>query len=134
VITARFADTGALICRWYIQLFAVHARRAAGRNLETAPCLTHSRIGCRADSSGRPGEARVQALNQDFVRQGVAFRGFLDRQTRTMETEIDFDNRDGRLIPGMYAETQLSLREKKYALTVHWSLSRATATMLRCWP
>jgi len=35
-----------------------------------------------------------------------------------METEIDFDNRDGRLIPGMYAETQLSLREKKDALTV----------------
>jgi multidrug efflux pump subunit AcrA (membrane-fusion protein) len=35
-----------------------------------------------------------------------------------METEIDFDNRDGHLIPGMYTETRLSLREKKDALTV----------------
>ena len=35
-----------------------------------------------------------------------------------MQTEIDFDNRGGHLIPGMYAETQLSLREKKDALTV----------------
>ncbi len=31
---------------------------------------------------------------------------------------IDFENGDGHLIPGMYAESQLSLREKKDALTV----------------
>jgi len=35
-----------------------------------------------------------------------------------METEIDFDNRDGHLIPGMYAETQLSLREKEDSLSI----------------
>ena len=33
-------------------------------------------------------------------------------------TEIDFDNRDGHLIPGMYTETRLSLHEKKDALTI----------------
>jgi macrolide-specific efflux system membrane fusion protein len=31
---------------------------------------------------------------------------------------MDFENRDGRLMPGMYAETSLSLGEKKNALTV----------------
>jgi multidrug efflux pump subunit AcrA (membrane-fusion protein) len=35
-----------------------------------------------------------------------------------METEIDFDNRNGRLLPGMYAETRLSLAERKNVLTV----------------
>jgi membrane fusion protein (multidrug efflux system) len=35
-----------------------------------------------------------------------------------METEIDFENRSGHLMPGMYTETRLSLREKKNALTI----------------
>jgi membrane fusion protein (multidrug efflux system) len=35
-----------------------------------------------------------------------------------METEIDFDNRSGHLIPGMYTKTRLSLRETKNALTI----------------
>jgi macrolide-specific efflux system membrane fusion protein len=35
-----------------------------------------------------------------------------------METEIDFDNRAGRLISGMYTETRVSLRDTKNALTV----------------
>ena len=39
-------------------------------------------------------------------------------QTRTMETEIDFDNRSGKLIPGMFTETQLVLTERLEALSV----------------
>src|ERR1700739_3208983 len=39
-------------------------------------------------------------------------------QTRTMQTEIDCQNRDGRLIPGMYTESRLVLGEKKNALTI----------------
>ncbi len=39
-------------------------------------------------------------------------------QARTMETEIDFANRDGKLISGMYTETQLVLAEKPDALSV----------------
>src|SRR5258707_873107 len=67
---------------------------------------------------GDPVKVRVQALNQDIVGKVSRFADSLDRQTRTMETEIDFENGDGHLIPGMYAESQLSLREKKDALTV----------------
>jgi RND family efflux transporter MFP subunit len=67
---------------------------------------------------GDPVNARVQALNQVFVGKVSRFADSLDRQTRTMETEIDFDNRDGHLIPGVYAETQLSLHEKKDALAI----------------
>ena len=46
------------------------------------------------------------------------FADSLDLQTRTMETEIDVDNRNGELIPGMYAETHLALAEKQNVLTV----------------
>jgi RND family efflux transporter MFP subunit len=63
-------------------------------------------------------KVRVQALDQESEGRVSRFAGSLDRQTRTMETEIDFDNRAGRLIPGMYTETRLSLREKKNAITI----------------
>jgi Barrel-sandwich domain of CusB or HlyD membrane-fusion/Outer membrane efflux protein len=58
---------------------------------------------------GDPVKAHIQALNQDFEGKVSRFSDLLDRQTRTMETEIDFANKDGRLIPGMYAEAALSL-------------------------
>jgi RND family efflux transporter MFP subunit len=67
---------------------------------------------------GDPVKVRVQALNQDIVGKVSRFADSLDRQTRTMETEIDFDNRDGHLIPGMYAESQISLHAKRDALTI----------------
>jgi len=118
VITARFADTGALIAAGtsssaqsvpVVRLAEISKLRLVLPIPESLAAQTHL---------GDPVKARVQALNQDFVGKVSRFADSLDRQTRTMETEIDFDNRDGRLIPGMYAETQLSLREKKDALTV----------------
>jgi RND family efflux transporter MFP subunit len=67
---------------------------------------------------GDPVKVYVQALDQEIEGKVSRFADSLDRQTRTMETEIDFENRDGRLIPGMYTETRLSLREKNNVLTV----------------
>ena len=67
---------------------------------------------------GDPVKVQVQALNQEIEGRVARFADSLDRQTRTMETEIDFDNRAGHLMAGMYTETRLSLREEKNALTV----------------
>jgi len=118
VVTARFADTGALIAAGtssssqampVVRLAEISKLRLVLPIPESVAAQIHL---------GDPVKARVQAVNQDFVGKVSRFADSLDRQTRTMETEIDFDNRDARLIPGMYAETQLSLREKKDALTV----------------
>lgn len=66
-----------------------------------------------------PVSVRVQALNNKEITGKVSrFADSLDMQTRTMQTEIDFDNRDGKLIPGMYTETQLVLAQKANALSV----------------
>ena len=35
-----------------------------------------------------------------------------------METEIDCENRDGRLMPGMYTESEISLHQATNALTL----------------
>jgi RND family efflux transporter MFP subunit len=46
------------------------------------------------------------------------FAQSLDQQTRTMETEIDFENTREKLLPGMYAETVVRLADHPNALTV----------------
>jgi RND family efflux transporter MFP subunit len=118
VITTRYADTGALIAAGTsssTQALPV-VRLAQIAKLRLVLPIPESVAG--QIHLGDPVKVRVQALNQDIEGKVSRFADSLDVQTRTMETEIDFENRDGRLIPGMYAETRLSLREKKNALTV----------------
>jgi RND family efflux transporter MFP subunit len=60
----------------------------------------------------------VQALNKDITGRVSRFADSLEMQTRTMQTEIDFENRDAKLIPGMSTETQLTLAQRPNALSV----------------
>ena len=118
VVTARYADTGALVAAGTsssTQAMPV-VRLAQVSKLRLVLPIPESLAG--QIRLGDPVKVHVQALNQDIEGKVSRFADSLDLQTRTMETEIDFENRDGRLIPGMYAETRLSLREKKNALTV----------------
>jgi len=118
VVTIRYADTGSLIAAgtssstqsepvvrlaevWKLRLVLPIPESIAGQIHLADPVKVH-----------------VQALNQDIVGKVSRFASALDSQTRTMETEIDFENRDGRLLPGMYAETVLQLAERKNVLTV----------------
>ena len=118
VITNRYADTGALVAAGtssstqaipVVRLAQTSKLRLVLPIPESAAAEIHL---------GDPVKVQVQALGQEFEGKVSRFADSLDRQTRTMETEIDFDNRAGHLIPGMYTETRLSLREKKNALTV----------------
>jgi RND family efflux transporter MFP subunit len=118
VITSRFADTGALIqagtssstqAMPVVRLAETSKLRLVLSIPESAAAQIHL---------GDPVKVHVLALDRDIDGKVCRFADSLDRQTRTMETEIDFDNRKNLLLPGMYAETRLSLREKKDALTV----------------
>jgi RND family efflux transporter MFP subunit len=118
LITNRFADTGALIQAGtssstqalpLVRLAQTSKLRLVLAIPESVAAQIHL---------GDPVRVRVQALAQDIEGRVSRFANSLDRQTRTMETEIDFDNRDGHLISGMYVEARLSMREKKDALTI----------------
>ena len=118
VITNRYADTGALVAAGtssstqaipVVRLAQTSKLRLVLPIPESVAAQIHL---------GDPVKVQVQALDQEIEGRVSRFADSLDRQTRTMETEIDFDNREGRLIPGMYTETRLSLREKKNALTI----------------
>jgi RND family efflux transporter MFP subunit len=111
VITARYADTGALIAAGtssssqsvpVVRLAEVSKLRLVLPVPESIAAQIHL---------GDPVKVHVQALNEDIVGKVSRFAGSLDSQTRTMETEIDFDNRNKKLLPGMFAETVLQLAE-----------------------
>jgi len=118
VVTNRYADTGALIAAGtststqaipVVRIAQISVLRLVLPIPESVSAQIHL---------GDPVKVHVEALNQDIQGKVSRFAESLDLQTRTMATEIDFDNRHGRLIPGMYAQTQLSLAEKKNTLTI----------------
>lgn len=118
VITNRYADTGALVAAGTsssTQAIPV-VRLAQTSKLRLVLSIPES-VAAQIHL-GDPVRVRVQALDQEIEGRVSRFADSLDRQTRTMETEIDFDNRSERLIAGMYTETRLSLREEKNALTI----------------
>jgi RND family efflux transporter MFP subunit len=118
VVTVRYADTGSLI--------------AAGTasSTQSTPVVRIAQISVlrlvlpipesiageiRLDD---PVKVHVQALNADYVGKVSRFADALDPQTRTMETEIDFQNSDGRLLPGMYVQAIVAPPNNRDILTV----------------
>jgi RND family efflux transporter MFP subunit len=118
VVTMRYADTGSLVAAGTsssTQAIPV-VRIAEVSKLRLVLSIPESIAG--QIHLGDPVKVRVQAMNRDITGKVSRFADSLDMQTRTMETEIDFDNRDGKLISGMFTETQLVLAQKPNALSV----------------
>lgn len=118
VVTARHVDPGALI-------------QHALSQTNVLPVVTVSRV----DTV----RVRVDVAEPDvpLVKRGIAvafkvralpasvfegtctrFAGALDPRTRTMNTQIDFPNREGLLRPGMYGSVTLTLDKRENVLTV----------------
>ena len=67
---------------------------------------------------GDPVEVRVPALNRSFPGKVARFSVDVQEDTRTMHTEVDVPNPGRLLMPGMYAETTLTLEAKDNVLSV----------------
>jgi RND family efflux transporter MFP subunit len=118
VITNRYADTGALIAAGTSSSTqAIPVVRIAEISVLRLVLPIPESMAAQVQL-GEAVKVHVQALDQDFTGKVSRFADSLDMQTRTMETEIDVPNRNGKLIPGMYTETELSLRAKKNVLTI----------------
>ena len=118
VVTNRYADTGALVAAGtssstqampVVRLAQISTLRLVLPIPESVAAQIHLKD---------PVKVHVQALNADIEGRVSRFADSLDLQTRTMETEIDCENRDGRLIPGMYTESEVSLHQEQNALTL----------------
>lgn len=117
-MTKRYADTGALI------------QAGTSSNTQSMPVVqlaewSRLRLVLPVPESAVPQihlgsvvQVRVAALNRTFEGRVARFADALDPQTRTMETEIDVENRNGTLVDGMYAETSVILSQRNGVLTV----------------
>lgn len=118
VVTVRYADTGSLIAAGTsssTQSMPV-VRLAQISVLRLVLPIPESIAG--EIRLGDPVKVHVQALNADYVGKVSRFADSLDPQTRTMETEIDFQNSDGKLLPGMYVEAAVAPPDQRDILTV----------------
>lgn len=61
-------------------------------------------------------EVRVDALQQVFQGRVARFNDRLDAATRTMETEVDIDNRSGVILPGMFGTATIVLETREGAV------------------
>jgi RND family efflux transporter MFP subunit len=61
---------------------------------------------------GDPVRVRVPSLNQSFPGKVTRFSVDVRQDTRTMRTEVDVQNRNHMLMPGLYAEADVSLEHR----------------------
>jgi len=118
VVIWRYADTGALI------------QGGTNSNDQTLPivrlsqsALLRLRVPVPEDDIrfvhlGDLLQVRVDAINRSFTGKIVRFTRDVNFETRTMETEVDVENSDLSIAPGMYANTALGLAQEKDAVTI----------------
>jgi RND family efflux transporter MFP subunit len=118
VITKRYADKGSMIqAGTASQSQAMPLVRLSENTLlrlilpvpESAVSTVH--IGQQVD-------VKVSTLNRTFPGQVKRFENKLSLATRTMDTEVDVPNPGLILIPGMYAEVDLTLNRAMQVLSV----------------
>jgi RND family efflux transporter MFP subunit len=118
VIIWRYADTGALI------------QSGTDSNSQALPIVKLAQSGLlrlrmpvpedavRYVKMGDTMQVRVDALDRSFTGKVVRFTRDVNFETRTMETEVDVENKDLSIDPGMYANTQLVLNHADNVLTI----------------
>ena len=117
IITARNVDNGALV--------------AAGNNGQSAPLFRLAQTDLlriyvtvpesNARTIGPGQEASVsfrQIPEREFKAKVVRTSGTIDPASRTLLTELQLPNPDGRLLPGMYAEIKFALPQDERTLLV----------------
>jgi RND family efflux transporter MFP subunit len=118
VVVWRYADTGALI------------QGGTNSNSQDLPIVRLSQSSLlrlrlpvpendiQYVHEGDPIQVHVDAVNRSLTGKIVRFTREVNFETRTMETEVDVDNRDLSIEPGMYANTLLRLEHVENVVTV----------------
>jgi len=118
VVTKRYANTGSMIQAGIAsQTQAMPVVKLAQNNL--------LRLILPVPVNDVAGVKNGQAVDVDISSLGRTLQGTVTRSadsvqmaTRTMDTEVDVPNRDGSLVPGMYAEVHLHLAARPNVLSV----------------
>jgi RND family efflux transporter MFP subunit len=118
VVTKRYANTGSMIqAGTSSQTQAMPLVRLSQNNVLRlvlpVPESATPRI-----RVGETLDVKVNTLSRTFPGRVARFAGTLQMATRTMDTQVDVQNPGMTLVPGMYAEVNLNLEDRKNTLTV----------------
>ena len=117
IVTWRYADTGSLLQAGtsnsgsmpVIKLAQVNILRLRLPVPESLAGFVHL---------GDTARIHVQAIGEELNGKVVRTTGELDLATRSLQVEIDLDNKDGKLTPGMYADVTLDVQRNGNGLTI----------------
>ncbi|MBS1828934.1 MAG: efflux RND transporter periplasmic adaptor subunit [Acidobacteria bacterium] len=118
VVTKRFIDNGAMIqagTSSHTQALPV-VRISDNRMLRLMLPVPESAVS--QVRLGASVKVRVPSIDREVNGRVARFSQRIVTATRTMETEVDVANPQGVLVPGMFAEAAISLREPRQALSV----------------
>ena len=117
VITKRFADTGSLIQAGTSSSTQAMPLVRLSENSLLRLILPVPESAVPTVHVGQPVDVHVATLNRSFPGRVARFADKVASATRTMDTEVDLPNPSLILIPGMFAEVNLTLDQRKAVLT-----------------
>jgi RND family efflux transporter MFP subunit len=118
VITKRYADTGSMIQAGTASQTQAMPVVRLSENSRLRLILPVPESAVPTVHIGQQLDVRVPTLNRSFPGRVWRFADKLSLSTRTMDTEVDVMNPDLILIPGMYAEVNLTLDRRNRVLAI----------------
>lgn len=118
VVTRRYADTGSMIQAGIASQTQAMPVVKLSQNSLLRLILPVPESAVPTVHIGQQVEVRVPTLNRSFPGKVARSVEKVSMATRTMDTEVDVPNPNLVLIPGMYAEVDLTLERRKQVLAV----------------
>jgi len=118
VVTKRYADTGSMLQAGTSSSTQVMPLVRLSENSLLRLIVPVPESAVPTVHIGQTVEVRVPTLERSFAGRVARFSEKVSASTRTMDTEVDVPNPTLILIPGMYAEVNLTLENHPRALVV----------------
>jgi len=118
VVTRRFADTGSMIQAGTSSSTQVMPLVKLSENSMLRLILPVPESAVPTVHVGQQVEVHVPTLNRSFPGRVARFADKVSSATRTMDTEVDVSNPGLVIIPGMYAEVNLTLDHRIGVLAI----------------
>jgi RND family efflux transporter MFP subunit len=117
IVTWRYADTGTLLQAGTANSGSMPAIKLAQVNILRLRLPVPESLAGYVHI-GDAARIHVQATGEQLTGKVVRTTGELDLATRSLQVEIDLDNKNGKLTPGMYADVTLNIQRSGNGLTI----------------
>jgi RND family efflux transporter MFP subunit len=117
VVTWRYADTGALVQAGTSSASAQPVVKLAETDILRLRLPVPAALAAYVHI-GDPAQIRIESTGEELTGKVARTTGELDTATRTLQVEIDLDNADNKIDPGMYADVTLNVQRSGMGLTI----------------